>query len=1131
MEEALLEMLTMLRPIVTRPPVLIRGIVYQDADHFDVEYLPLVGTGRPIIKSRQVTTPGVLRADQIYAWGDKGGAPLPLTPLMHFNQELSALFMLSGLDGGAPVYSSCEKPDARHRPDKLMASFEQRAPFLLKAPEPVATSSRPAAASEAYARAVSQAMSDGVVTTDEWELLRAMRTGLGLSDEEVAGIHAEYGVPPQPTCSPSTMPEALAADSRREQLVIPKPAVAALPAPPPSLRFVDSERKRTMEKARQLDLADDIVGALEAYRGLLEKNPSDVDARIAVVNLLCETSLYDDAERAVREGLELVEDARLEAWFSSVLLNSNRSDEAFEHAQRSIDLDAKCVEAHLALAECFEFTGEIPEQREHLNIALALAPEDPAVLASRASSLSVLGEDPKKVLQEVRKALRTAPRDRRLRGALASALRSAGLSADELAEYEALVARNPRCWHARIGHALALSTARRFDEALAAAEEAQRLSSSNPLVQVVRAVVCMSQGEMESADAALREAYRRLPGSPVVGWFNALLLRARSDYDAAEAELRRVLVLASEYTDARILLGQTLRDKGRSEQAMQELRTVLDKQPDNAEAKLRLAEVLSDLERYDESAELLKSLEPEPDVVVELARIDIARGRTVAAEAALRDLRKRAPSHAQAGWWHISALGLLGRGDAAQRVFEEIESPGTDAKLLLAQARIRCSQLAEARRLLDAVVDDKDLDAKFACDLAHNAGFSDLRERFAQLAVQKDPDSAEARYKLGSFLYELGNTDGAEAELRAAVAIDPNHGLALNSLGLLLERKGCAGEAVELLRSVLRLDAYKNNPTVRLNIAEVMVRSLGDLAGGMEAARAAFELQSDGSAHSEFAEVLRDAGHLDAAEEVLLEAFKLVGELPYMKGLLATIRSAQGRDEDALRIWREVEKVAGNDANTQHQIALVLQKLGRDRQALVSFRKAYELMPNDANKAVGYAACLVRLRDFARARTVFEDLIKEGAPPASVLDWWLGQYVGSNFMREGLELARDLQASIQDQPILVMYEGICLKELDDIDAAMPLLEQSTRQFPGYGRHLGECLLRKGRAEEALDVFVSAVEANPAHPKPRRALIQCLVQMGHRDWARDELQRLVDIEGSPADLQELRDIVETEKVLN
>jgi len=123
-------------------------------------------------------------------------------------------------------------------------------------------------------------------------------------------------------------------------------------------------------------------------------------------------------------------------------------------------------------------------------------------------------------------------------------------------------------------------------------------------------------------------------------------------------------------------------------------------------------------------------------------------------------------------------------------------------------------------------------------------------------AVAKAPRSTPARLNLASALWRLGRLDEAEAQLRAAVAQDPESAEALRRLGALLLDPGRRGgprpaEALSFLERAARISG-RREPRILVQLAEAL------MAGGKgeEARRTA----------AEAAEAARRRGDPEAAE-------------------------------------------------------------------------------------------------------------------------------------------------------------------------------------------------------------------------------------------------------------------------
>jgi tetratricopeptide (TPR) repeat protein len=131
------------------------------------------------------------------------------------------------------------------------------------------------------------------------------------------------------------------------------------------------------------------------------------------------------------------------------------------------------------------------------------------------------------------------------------------------------------------------------------------------------------------------------------------------------------------------------------------------------------------------------------------------------------------------------ALSLAGLGER-EKALEYFESALADDRselLLLAAARtyVDAGKAGRAEALLlEAVSNGLDAVVRERCrflldDIYRSRGESAKREEQIYLVLHKNPDSAEAHYRLGLVLQEKGESVRARAEWRRAVAIDPMH--------------------------------------------------------------------------------------------------------------------------------------------------------------------------------------------------------------------------------------------------------------------------------------------------------------------------------------------------------------------
>jgi Flp pilus assembly protein TadD len=150
-------------------------------------------------------------------------------------------------------------------------------------------------------------------------------------------------------------------------------------------------------------------------------------------------------------------------------------------------------------------------------------------------------------------------------------------------------------------------------------------------------------------------------------------------------------------------------------------------------------------------AQVLAPRDPRPH----LLRADRAEhdGQLEEAVAALAQADARAPADAQVGLRYGRLLSEVGRAAEAERVLTRLEGQVPAPRLLveLGQVRVRQGKSAEARVLF-------------------------------QRALGEDPKLAPAHYHLGRALFDLGDAEGAERELREADRLDLGDPGALTTL-------------------------------------------------------------------------------------------------------------------------------------------------------------------------------------------------------------------------------------------------------------------------------------------------------------------------------------------------------------
>lgn len=256
--------------------------------------------------------------------------------------------------------------------------------------------------------------------------------------------------------------------------------------------------------------------------------------------------------------------------------------------------------------------------------------------------------------------------------------------------------------------------------------------------------------------------------------YAAHLIGANNYKEAAEV-LEIVLEDDPEIPQAQFLLVSVYQKTGRGTEAKEILDRSLKKDPSNVRALLAMGEILLQEGRADEVVAMCKRALAEDD--------GNARAYELMAE-----VHVAANDHRQ-------ALPLL------QKVVE-IQPKLTRSRINLAAAHIGLGQLPEAERQINEIIQRY---PKFPLAYFHLAL---LRERQGRLAearaaylaeLENQPTSLVARFNLGNLLLRLGDSPGAEEQMRTLIKQDPQSARPYLLLAqALLNRSGHLGEVEKL---------------------------------------------------------------------------------------------------------------------------------------------------------------------------------------------------------------------------------------------------------------------------------------------------------------------------------------------
>lgn len=184
-------------------------------------------------------------------------------------------------------------------------------------------------------------------------------------------------------------------------------------------------------------------------------------------------------------------------------------------------------------------------------------------------------------------------------------------------------------------------------------------------------------------------------------------------------------------------------------------------------------------------------------------------------------------------------------------------------------------------------------------------GCSDSARSISTPDVSTYRDDVEHHFELGFTLQNIGDLQGAIAEYRAALRLNPSHASAHYNLGVVLQSKRDLEGAVAEYRAALRLNPNDLNAHTNLGVA---LQTTGDLEGAIAEYHTALRLDPNhANAHYNLGVVLQDIGEPTEAAKEFRESLRLIpeslanrGKISQVKEKLSEIGLGETRCDDRL---------------------------------------------------------------------------------------------------------------------------------------------------------------------------------------------------------------------------------------
>jgi tetratricopeptide (TPR) repeat protein len=417
---------------------------------------------------------------------------------------------------------------------------------------------------------------------------------------------------------------------------------------------------------------------------------------------------------------------------------------------------------------------------------------------------------------------------------------------------------------------------------------------------------------------------------------------------------------------------------------------------------------------------------------------------------------------------------------------------------------------------------------------------------YGRTAVALRPDSPAAHLLVGNALFRQKDLDGAAAEYRAVLKLDPHHAVALSNLGSATFEKGDIEGAMRFYQKARRFDQSLIFPVQNLGLIHLRKKELDealayyqkalqldrnygpahfglgevcqarhDPEGALWHFRKAVALDPYfAPAHLGLANALADRRDLAGAIEHYRKALELdAASAPACLGLGNALRT-QGDLSEAVFYYKKAVALDPNSAPAHHNLGLAL----RDRKdlpgAIRHLRKAVELNPKDVAGRYNLSLALLDQGDLDGAIRECQRTI-ELDPKHLYAHLNLGLALYRKKDRKGaIEYYRRAVAIDPKYALTRNNLGATLVESRDFAGASEQYRQALALDPNCAvahNGLGYALRELGDLDGAIDHYRRALELDPSFVLAHGNLGSALLQAKDLDGAARHFRKAVALD--------------------
>ena len=443
--------------------------------------------------------------------------------------------------------------------------------------------------------------------------------------------------------------------------------------------FADKKLDDAVAKAESMAEKGKPEEAVKVIQKVAEQS-STPEAYLALGRFQQKYGSLDDAQTAVSKAVDLSKsgtpDAQAEslASLSGLDLTRGTGRDALTHAEEAVKAAPSSTTALAALARAQARVKDGPTALATADRAVQAAPNSGLAHVARGEALLAMGRA-KDAEGELRKALEVEPKLTLARTKLATALLAGGnaAAAEEEARKATEADQKSGEAFAVLGRAILARDPKRWDDAIAQAQQGAFLNPRDPAVQLAVGQIFEAGNNPDQASLAYGRALAADPGFTPARVANVQVLVRKGQNDAALTDAQKIVQEMPGNAQAQLVLGRLYLRKGDWQNAASALELAAKGAPADAETQARLGTALQYVGKKAEAlAAYKKAVELDPGNIDYRTTYGLNLGVNGQANAGAAELKKvfSTPGYNDsAGYVN---LGWLYRNTEPKRIDESI---------------------------------------------------------------------------------------------------------------------------------------------------------------------------------------------------------------------------------------------------------------------------------------------------------------------------------------------------------------------------------------------------------------------------------------------------------------------------